>query len=75
GPPVQVLDAVLTRVTAPDGTRTRVETPVRVLAGHPQWARLQPSTRVAVVARLAPGRAGERAVALLRPAGDTPPRV
>lgn len=75
GPPVVVLDAVLDRVTGPDGAQTRVETPVRVLAGHPQWARLQPSTRVAVVARLAPGRSGERAVALLRPAGDTPPRV
>ncbi|WP_327132031.1 ComEC/Rec2 family competence protein [Streptomyces sp. NBC_01343] len=75
GPPAVVLDAVLTRVTGPDGTQTRVETPVRVLAGHPGWARLQPSTRVAVVARLAPGRAGERAVALLRPAGDIPPRV
>ncbi|ARE79130.1 hypothetical protein B6R96_23565 [Streptomyces sp. Sge12] len=75
GPPVTVLDAVVTRVTGPDGVSTRVETPVRVLAGHAQWARLQPSTRVEVVARLAPARGGERAVALLRPAGDTPPRV
>ncbi|WP_239517865.1 ComEC/Rec2 family competence protein [Streptomyces sp. ICC1] len=75
GPPVAVLDAVVTRVTAPDGVRTRVETPVRVLAGHPGWTRLQPSTRVEAVVRLAPARGGERAIALLRPAGDTPPRV
>lgn len=75
GPPVVVLDAVVNRVTGPDGSSTRVETPVRVLAGHPGWARLQPSTQVVVVARLAPARGGERAVALLRPAGDTPPRV
>ncbi|WP_308296601.1 ComEC/Rec2 family competence protein [Streptomyces sp. ISL-44] len=75
GPPVVVLDAVVTGVTGPDGARTRVETPVRVLAGHPGWARLLPSTRVAVVARLGPAREGERAVALLRPAGDTPPEV
>lgn len=75
GPPVVVLDAVVTRVTGPDGARTRVSTPVRVLAGHPGWARLQPSTRIEVVARLAPARDGERAVALLRPAGDAPPRV
>ncbi|WTP41516.1 ComEC/Rec2 family competence protein [Streptomyces sp. NBC_00190] len=75
GPPVVVLDALVTGVTGPDGARTRVETPVRVLAGHPGWARLQPSTRVSVVARLAPARGGERAVALLRPAADTPPGV
>lgn len=75
GPPVMVLDAVVTRVTGPDGSSTRVETPVRVLAGHPGWARLQPSTRVGVVARLAPAQGGERAVALLRPARDTPPGV
>ncbi|MFE3288609.1 ComEC/Rec2 family competence protein, partial [Streptomyces sp. NPDC059233] len=75
GPPMVVLDAVVTRVTGPDGTRTRVETPVRVLAGHPGWARLLPSTQVEVVARLAPARGGERAVAVLRPAGDTPPGV
>lgn len=75
GPPVVVLDAVVTRVTGPDGASTRAETPVRVLAGHAGWARLLPSTRVAVVARLAPARDGERAVALLRPTGDTPPGV
>lgn len=75
GPPMVTLDAVVTRVTGPDGARTRVETPVRVLAGHPAWAGLQPSTRVEVVGRLSPGRGGERAVALLRPAGDAPPRV
>ncbi|WP_073773473.1 ComEC/Rec2 family competence protein [Streptomyces sp. MJM1172] len=75
GPPLLMLDAVVTRVTGPDGSRTRVETPVRVLAGHPDWARLQPSTRVAVVARLAPARGGERAVALVRPPGGTPPGV
>ncbi|GAA3103005.1 hypothetical protein GCM10020254_55880 [Streptomyces goshikiensis] len=75
GPPLLMLDAVVTRVTGPDGSRTRVETPVRVLAGHPHWARLQPSTRVAVVARLAPARGGERAVALVRPPGGTPPGV
>ncbi|MGW5345403.1 ComEC/Rec2 family competence protein, partial [Streptomyces sp. NPDC004050] len=75
GPPVVVLDAVVTRVTEPGGAATRVETPVRVLAGHPDWGGLLPSTRVAVEARLAPGRDGERAVALLRPAGDAGPRV
>lgn len=75
GPPAVALDAVVTRMTGPDGTRTRVETPVRVLAGHPGWARLLPSTRVEAVGRLAPGRDGERAVALLRLAGDAPPRV
>lgn len=75
GPPAVVLDAKMTRVTGPDGARTRVSTPVRVLAGHPGWSRLQPSARVEVVARLAPAHGGERAVALLRPAGDTPPRV
>ncbi|MGW7193821.1 ComEC/Rec2 family competence protein, partial [Streptomyces sp. NPDC054838] len=55
GPPVVTLDAVLTRVTGPDGARSRAETPVRVLAGHPAWAGLQPSTRVEVVGRLSPG--------------------
>ncbi|MGW7116790.1 ComEC/Rec2 family competence protein, partial [Streptomyces xanthophaeus] len=75
GPPVVALDAVVDRVTGPDGEEVRVATPVRVLAGHPGWARLQPSTRVTAVARLAPARGGERAVALLRPAGDGPPRV
>lgn len=75
GPPVVALDAVVDRVTGRDGEEVRVATPVRVLAGHPGWARLQPSTRVTAVARLAPARGGERAVALLRPAGDGPPRV
>ncbi|KIF02999.1 membrane protein, partial [Streptomyces sp. RSD-27] len=42
---------------------------------HLGWARVQPSARVVVTARLAPVREGERAVALLRPAGDVPPRV
>ncbi len=75
GPSAVVLDAVVTRVAVPGGGQTRVATPVRVLAGNPRWAGLLPSTRVAVEARLAPGRGGERAVALLRPAGDDPPRV
>lgn len=75
GPPGVVLDAVVTRVTGPDGVTTRVRTPVRVLAGHPGWAALQPSTRLTVAARLAPALDGERAVALLRPAVGTPPGV
>lgn len=49
GPPAVALDAMVTRMTGPYGTRTSVETPVRVLAGHQGWARLLPSTRVEAV--------------------------
>ncbi|MEV4196566.1 ComEC/Rec2 family competence protein, partial [Streptomyces toxytricini] len=75
GPPLVVVDALLTRVGVPGGGHVRVATPVRVLASNPGWARLLPSTRVAVEGRLEPGRAGERAVAVLRPQTGTGPAV
>ncbi|MFJ6697709.1 ComEC/Rec2 family competence protein [Streptomyces sp. NPDC091272] len=76
-----VLDAELTRVTAADGTVTKVRTPLLVLAPMrgpaAQWLRLLPSTRLRVaVARLAPPfLEGGRIAAVLRVPGSGPPEV
>lgn len=75
-----LLDAEITRVTRPDGTATRLRTPVLVIVtpggGVAQWQQLLPSTRLRIGGRLAPPlHDGERAAAVLRPDGKGPPRV
>ncbi|MEU3183244.1 ComEC/Rec2 family competence protein [Streptomyces sp. NPDC006923] len=75
-----VLDADITRVTAPDGEVTTVRTPVLVLTGpgeHPgRWQRLLPSTRLLATGRLSPPLyEDERHAAALRMEGPGPPRV
>ncbi|OKK07906.1 hypothetical protein AMK26_02295 [Streptomyces sp. CB03234] len=72
-----VLDAHVTRVTAPDGAVTSVRTPVLVVVppGGGEWQRLLPSTRLRLTGRLAPPHHdGEPFAAVLR-ADAGPPRV
>ncbi|WP_050986714.1 ComEC/Rec2 family competence protein [Streptomyces sudanensis] len=77
-----VLNAEVTRVRAPDGTATRVRTPVLVMARPGEdgrhgaaWLRLLPSTTLQVTGRLAlPRRSGDPFAAVLY-AGTGPPRV
>lgn len=76
GPPALLLDAELTRITGPGGQVTATRTPVLVFARHEDWARLLPSVRVRVSARLAPPRQdADRAAAVVRVTGDRPPEV
>ncbi|TWG03060.1 competence protein ComEC [Streptomyces brevispora] len=75
-----LLDAEITLLTRPDGTATRLRTPVLVIVtpggAAAQWQQLLPSTRLRVGARLAPTlHGGERAAAVLRPDGKGPPRI
>ncbi|MFK8912545.1 ComEC/Rec2 family competence protein, partial [Streptomyces sp. YS-3] len=70
-----VIQAVVTRVTGPDGGVAHVRTPVLVIAPE-TWQRLLPSTRVRVSTRLAPPRPGDRGTAaLVRVPERTGPRV
>lgn len=81
GTPVSLLlDAEITRLTAPDGTEFRLRTPVLVIVSPggatAKWEHLLPSTRLRIAGRLAPPlHKGERAAAVLRPDGKGPPRV
>ncbi|OEJ98218.1 ComEC/Rec2 family competence protein [Streptomyces thermolilacinus] len=77
-----VLNAELTRVTAPDGTVTRVRTPVLVMARPGEraryadaWLRLLPSTRLHLTGRLAPPRGSADPFAAVLYADTGPPRV
>ncbi len=69
-----VLDAEVTRITAPDGTVTATRTPVLVIADAPAWRRLLPSTGLRLAARLVPPlSARDRIAAVLRaPSGVAP---
>ncbi len=77
-----IVNAVVTRVTAPDGTVTRVRTPVLLITRlgdggrhGKEWLRLLPSTRLRQHGRLAPPRgAGEPFAAVLY-ADPGPPRI
>lgn len=76
GRPAVVLDAVVTRITAPDGTATITRTPVLVLADGPYWRRLLPSTGLRVAGRLVPPLPGsDRIAAVLRAPAGVPPDV
>ncbi|MET7718171.1 ComEC/Rec2 family competence protein [Streptomyces sp. NPDC005407] len=78
-----MLDAEVTRVTAPGGAVTETRTPVLVIvpsgessASNAPWLRLLPSTRLRLTGRLAPPlHADDRFAAVLRPEGDGPPRI
>ncbi|WP_443049170.1 ComEC/Rec2 family competence protein [Streptomyces sp. NBC_00316] len=75
-----LLDAEITRLTAPDGTVTRLHTPVLVIVSPggsvARWQQLLPSTRLHLHGRLSPPlHSGERNAAVLRPDGKGPPRV
>lgn len=81
-PPSVVLNAEVTRVTAPDGTATRVRTPVLVMARPGKggrdgraWLRLLPSTTLHVTGRLAPPRRSGDPFAAVLYADTGPPRV
>ncbi|MGW2062393.1 ComEC/Rec2 family competence protein [Streptomyces sp. NPDC001937] len=79
-PVALLLDAEITRVTAPDGAVTRLRVPVLVIVSPDrsaaQWQRLLPSTRLRLSGRLSPPlHNGERNAAVLRPDGNGPPRV
>ncbi|MFJ8748601.1 ComEC/Rec2 family competence protein [Streptomyces sp. NPDC102441] len=75
-----LLDAEIDRLTAPDGTVTRLRTPVLVMVAPgdeaARWQRLLPSTGLRVSGRLAPPRhEGERIAAVLGTDADDPPRI
>ncbi|TDF45325.1 ComEC/Rec2 family competence protein [Streptomyces sp. WAC05374] len=72
-----VLNAEVTRVTASDGTASRVRTPVLVVVspGGADWRLLLPSTRLRLTGRLAPPQSpGDPFAAVLR-VDAGPPRV
>ena len=79
--PVSLLiDAEVNRLTAPDGTVTRLRTPVLVMVApgdaSTRWQRLLPSTGLRISGRLAPPRhEGERFAAVLNTDADDPPMV
>ncbi|WP_329037187.1 ComEC/Rec2 family competence protein [Streptomyces sp. NBC_00178] len=79
--PVSLLiDAEVTRLTAPDGRVTALRTPVLVMVAPgdavAHWRRLLPSTRLRISGRLAPPRhEGERIAAVLGTDADGPPRT
>ncbi|MFE9253574.1 ComEC/Rec2 family competence protein [Streptomyces sp. NPDC006879] len=67
--PAEVI--VVARPGAAAGTATRA--PVLLIARHPEWSRLLPSTHVRITGRLAPAEAGGPVAAVLRvPASDQP---
>ncbi len=75
-----LLEAEVDRLTAPDGSVTRVRTPVLLMVAPGDaaatWKRLLPSTRLRVGGRLAPPRhEGEGIAAVLGTDADDPPRV
>ncbi|MFJ3700536.1 MULTISPECIES: ComEC/Rec2 family competence protein [unclassified Streptomyces] len=75
-----LLDAEVDRLTAPDGTVTRLRTPVLVMvapgAAAAQWQQLLPSTGLRISGRLSPPRhEGEPVAAVLGTDADAPPRV
>ena len=75
-----LLNAEITRLTAPDGTVTVLSTPVLVMVAPGEaaarWQRLLPSTGLRIEGRLAPPRReGERVAAVLGTDADDPPRV
>lgn len=75
-----LLDAEVDRLTAPDGTVTRLRTPVLVMvapgAAAAQWQQLLPSTGLRISGRLSPPRhEGEHVAAVLGTDADAPPRV
>ncbi|MFJ4837353.1 ComEC/Rec2 family competence protein [Streptomyces sp. NPDC088746] len=75
-----LLDAEIDRLTAPDGTVTRLTTPVLVMVAPgdtaARWQRLLPSTGLRISGRLAPPRhEGERIAAVLGTDADDPPQV
>ncbi|MGW8975402.1 ComEC/Rec2 family competence protein [Streptomyces platensis] len=87
-PPVLVFTADAVRVTAPNGEVTAVRTPTLVVVQQPgggsggahrgiasEWRELLPSTRIRVVARVAPPLlSGDQVAAVLRVTPDEPPR-
>ncbi|MEU1127405.1 ComEC/Rec2 family competence protein, partial [Streptomyces sp. NPDC005899] len=75
-----LLDAEVDRLTASDGSVTRLRTPVLLMvapgAAAARWKRLLPSTGLRVSGRLAPPRhGGERVAAVLGTDADEAPRV
>ncbi|MEU1484412.1 ComEC/Rec2 family competence protein [Streptomyces sp. NPDC005752] len=75
-----LLDAEVDRLTAPDGSVTKLRTPILVMVAPgdaaERWQRLLPSTRLRISGRLAPPRhEGERSAAVLSTDADDPPRV
>ncbi|MFJ9526221.1 ComEC/Rec2 family competence protein [Streptomyces cyaneofuscatus] len=79
-PAMLLLNADITEVTAPDGHRTRVRTPVLLMVSpgddRARWQELLPSTRLRVGGRLSPpAHEGERLAAVLRVDTEGPPRI
>ncbi len=79
-PAALLLDAEITRLTAPGHVVTGLRTPVLLIvepgASKARWQQLLPSTRLHLTGRLAPPlHSGERTVAALRPDGKGPPQV
>ncbi|WP_437009409.1 ComEC/Rec2 family competence protein [Streptomyces sp. enrichment culture] len=77
-----VLNAEVARVTAPDGTTSRVRTPVLVMARPGKtgrygdaWLRLLPSTRLQLTGRLSPPRDRGDPFAAVLYADTGPPRI
>ncbi|MFG2594082.1 ComEC/Rec2 family competence protein [Streptomyces sp. NPDC048438] len=75
-----LLDAEIDRLTASDGTVTRLSTPVLVMVAPggaaARWQRLLPSTGLRISGRLAPPRhEGERVAAVLGTDANDPPQV
>ncbi|MEU8704802.1 ComEC/Rec2 family competence protein [Streptomyces sp. NPDC048565] len=75
-----LLDAEIDRLTAPDGTVTKLRTPVLLMVSPggtaERWQRLLPSTGLRISGRLAPPRhEGERIAAVLAIDADGPPAV
>ncbi|GAA2944446.1 ComEC/Rec2 family competence protein [Streptomyces flavovirens] len=75
-----LLDAEVTRLTAPDGSVTRLRTPVLVMVtpgvAAERWERLLPSTGLRISGRFAPPRhEGERIAAVIRADAGAPPEV
>ncbi|MGW2392429.1 ComEC/Rec2 family competence protein [Streptomyces lydicamycinicus] len=85
-PPVLAFTADAVRVTAPNGEVTAVRTPALVVVQQPgggsgghrgiasEWRELLPSTRIRVMARVAPPLlSGDQVAAVLRVTADEPP--
>ncbi|MGW7363341.1 ComEC/Rec2 family competence protein [Streptomyces sp. NPDC054841] len=75
-----VLEAEVTRLTAPDRSVVATRAPVLVIArsgaATGKWLRLLPSTRLRIAARSAPALEGDdRFAAVLRVQGNGPPRI
>ncbi|MEI5033361.1 ComEC/Rec2 family competence protein [Streptomyces sp. S1A(2023)] len=79
-PPLLLIDAEVMEVRTPDGSGTRVRTPVllMVAAGdhRADWQKLLPSTRLRLGGRLSPpAHEGERLAAVLRVDDEGAPRI